>query len=73
MYCVTCRSELNKNTDISNHVNSIHVTQTLLGLQRVFKLHMGFEIAEVLEVIHQLLQRQVLRKFFYNLRLYLLD
>ena len=73
MYCVNCRSELNKNTDISNHVNSIHVTQTLLGLQRVFKLHMGFEIAEVLEVIHQLLQRQVLRKFFYNLRLYLFD
>ena len=50
MYCVNCRSELNKNTDISNHVNSIHVTQTLLGLQRVFKLHMGFEIAEALEV-----------------------
>ena len=50
MYCVTCRSELNKNTDISNHVNSLHVTQTLLGLQRVFKLHMGFEIAEALEV-----------------------
>ena len=75
MYCVNCRSELNKNTDISNHVNSLHVTQTLLGLQRVFKLHMGFEIAEVLdlEVIQQLLQRQVLRKFFYNLRLYLFD
>ena len=62
MYCVNCRSELNKNTDISNHIMFIHGTQTLLGLQRVFKLHMGFEIAEVLEVITAITAKTSFRK-----------
>jgi len=62
MYCVNCRSELNRITDISNHFNIVHKTQTLLGLQRVFKLHMGFEIAEVLEVITAITAKTSFRK-----------
>ena len=73
MYCVNCRSELNRITDISNHLNNIHRTQTLLGLQRVLNCKWALKSRKCSKLNHQLLQRQISRKIFYISRLYLFD